>query len=486
MNTQTQRHGNPQRSRTRARRPRRWLAAGVTAIAGLLLTLAPAAFGQPCGDCDFNGEINILDSLLAAQHAQGLATIPGPRILNCDVDASGAVTQNDAQLIAEVAAGLPTPLNCLACGDCSSFGGINPGLEFSDYNFALDHFLGTGIFGTPLLDAAFAACDTDGDGAITPLPDLLTLYAATYPGAPVPAPAPVCIGCGDCNQDGVVDALDAETMAEVAVDLITVGPRGTLACDVNGSGTVTILDALILLLTLPAAPTCTNPALPSPLPTVTGAGFYTVVGPPDGTPWTFLAIDTVTGVVWPGGPVSVSPPGTATDLANAWVTAINGLPGGNFFAAVTSVGSGSATFVVFAAGGGAGALAVENPLCIPTLGGNPCSFNGLLVATDPDGATPPVAMADHFETVAGVPYTISVLGNDFDVEGNLDPASAEVAEGPSHGQVFAGPKGTFVYLPEDGFEGEDSFYYRVCDTGGGCDIAEVTAAVRSRNNDDGR
>lgn len=65
-----------------------------------------------CGDCDRDGNIDILDALRAAQGATGLF-IPGPIDFQvCDVDNDGDIGVIDALLIAQFAVGLPVTLNC--------------------------------------------------------------------------------------------------------------------------------------------------------------------------------------------------------------------------------------------------------------------------------------------------------------------------------------------------------------------------------------
>jgi len=87
------------------------------------------------------------------------------------------------------------------------------------------------------------------------------------------------------------------------------------------------------------------------------------------------------------------------------------------------------------------------------------------------------------DTAAGIvdqPVPISVLENDFDSDGIIDVASLEVVSTPSHGNVAPGVDGTIVYTPEGGFEGDDSFTYRVADNDGAfSDAAHVTVTIVS-------
>ena len=51
---------------------------------------------------------------------------------------------------------------------------------------------------------------------------------------------------GDCNLDNVIDSLDSQAVADHAVGLTPItGPR-RMACDVDRSGTINVLDALMI------------------------------------------------------------------------------------------------------------------------------------------------------------------------------------------------------------------------------------------------
>lgn len=99
----------------------------VAAICALLLSSAPAAMASPvaCGDCDGNGSVDILDSLLAGRISSGLV-IPTPvQQAVCDVDNDGGIDAVDSLLMAQAAAGLPVTLTCPPCPpqiDITGFG----------------------------------------------------------------------------------------------------------------------------------------------------------------------------------------------------------------------------------------------------------------------------------------------------------------------------------------------------------------------------
>ena len=89
----------------------------------------------------------------------------------------------------------------------------------------------------------------------------------------------------------------------------------------------------------------------------------------------------------------------------------------------------------------------------------------------------PVADDDSARTPEDTPITINASSNDSDVDGNLDPTSAMVLEGPSNGTVTNNGDGTFTYTPNENFNGEDSFTYEICDTDDLCDTATVNIEV---------
>jgi hypothetical protein len=94
---------------------------------------------------------------------------------------------------------------------------------------------------------------------------------------------------------------------------------------------------------------------------------------------------------------------------------------------------------------------------------------------------PPVAVSYNATTLEDTPVDIDVASNDFDVDRNLDPASAAVVSAPSHGTLTNNGDGTFTYTPNPDFYGTDSFIYQICDTEGLCSIATVTIIMTPVN-----
>jgi uncharacterized repeat protein (TIGR01451 family) len=90
-----------------------------------------------------------------------------------------------------------------------------------------------------------------------------------------------------------------------------------------------------------------------------------------------------------------------------------------------------------------------------------------------------VAVDDSRNVLVDVPLVIDVLTND--ITGKPDP-SAVTTTGllqPLHGTVIVNPDGTITYSPNPGYEGPDSFEYRVCsiDDPAVCDVALVNITV---------
>jgi len=91
----------------------------------------------------------------------------------------------------------------------------------------------------------------------------------------------------------------------------------------------------------------------------------------------------------------------------------------------------------------------------------------------------PVADDDVAETTDGVAVVVDVLANDFDIDGDLAPATVEITgAGPLNGGwAINAVSGAITYTPNPGFTGTETFTYQVCDAGGRCDNATVSIAV---------
>src|SRR5690606_5714132 len=90
---------------------------------------------------------------------------------------------------------------------------------------------------------------------------------------------------------------------------------------------------------------------------------------------------------------------------------------------------------------------------------------------------PPVAVDDFTKTLENTSVTIFALSNDSDPDG--DNISIVSFTDPAHGSVIrASGRGDFIYTPDRGFTGNDTFTYTISDGHkGGTDIARVTIEV---------
>ena len=93
---------------------------------------------------------------------------------------------------------------------------------------------------------------------------------------------------------------------------------------------------------------------------------------------------------------------------------------------------------------------------------------------DCDGNEAPVAVNDQATVSTNGTVTIDALANDYDPDG--DPITVNSITDPAHGTVVF-VDGQFIYTPNAGYEGYDSFQYQICDDEGECDIATVTINV---------
>ena len=92
---------------------------------------------------------------------------------------------------------------------------------------------------------------------------------------------------------------------------------------------------------------------------------------------------------------------------------------------------------------------------------------------------PPIANADTATTMENQAVAISVLANDTDASGTINPASVAIKTAPAHGTTSVNPTtGVVTYTPADGFVGTDTLQYTVADTLGDVSApASVTVTV---------
>jgi len=78
----------------------------------------------------------------------------------------------------------------------------------------------------------------------------------------------------------------------------------------------------------------------------------------------------------------------------------------------------------------------------------------------------PAAITDTAETWIDTPVIVSVVDNDTDAEGNLDPTTVTIGQQPSHGFVINLGDGRVSYTPTNSNVQNDTFTYQVADTVG--------------------
>ncbi|WP_244745067.1 Ig-like domain-containing protein [Maribacter dokdonensis] len=100
---------------------------------------------------------------------------------------------------------------------------------------------------------------------------------------------------------------------------------------------------------------------------------------------------------------------------------------------------------------------------------------------DPDSNVDLDVVEDAVTTPVNTPIEIDMLDNDFGIptDGTLtvtDPSSGtvEINDGGTPDDIS---DDTITYVPNDGFEGTDTFEYTVCDLEGNCDTATITITV---------
>ncbi|MBD2121237.1 Ig-like domain-containing protein [Trichocoleus sp. FACHB-262] len=89
----------------------------------------------------------------------------------------------------------------------------------------------------------------------------------------------------------------------------------------------------------------------------------------------------------------------------------------------------------------------------------------------------PIASDDTFTTNENTAISLSVLANDFDAEGNV--LTIINFTDAAHGTLTQNASGDFLYTPNSGFTGADSFSYIISDGNGGTSQASVTISVGS-------
>jgi predicted secreted Zn-dependent protease len=121
----------------------------------------------------------------------------------------------------------------------------------------------------------------------------------------------------------------------------------------------------------------------------------------------------------------------------------------------------------------------QDTVCIVTCAGTVCDTTIVVITVTPVN-DPPVAVDDSETTPQDTPVDIDVTGNDFDIDGVIDPTTVSEVTPPSNGSITVDPNtGVITYTPDTDFVGTDEFTYSVCDNGSPvlCDEAVVTITV---------
>ncbi|MBP6015540.1 MAG: tandem-95 repeat protein [Candidatus Promineofilum sp.] len=80
-----------------------------------------------------------------------------------------------------------------------------------------------------------------------------------------------------------------------------------------------------------------------------------------------------------------------------------------------------------------------------------------------EGAIPPTASDDAYETPAGTPLVVDAAGGVLANDTGIGPLQAVLAEDVTSGTLALNADGSFGYTPDAGFAGVDSFTYRAVD-----------------------
>ena len=92
---------------------------------------------------------------------------------------------------------------------------------------------------------------------------------------------------------------------------------------------------------------------------------------------------------------------------------------------------------------------------------------------------PPIAKNDVIETFKNQQVAGSLVGNDFDIDGDPMTVTLAPVTTPSHGTLTLNVNGTYTYLPDPDYTGRDSFQYQICDNHGACTTAWAYADIKN-------
>ncbi len=161
-------------------------------------------------------------------------------------------------------------------------------------------------------------------------------------------------------------------------------------------------------------------------------------------PFPFEGIDPRTQITFPGG-TYFDPLYTATSLTNVQNRMLSYVDGtlGNF--------NGNATVLAWPPVDPASFAILPTPPLVSTC---PVIVN-----------ISPIANDDTATAVQGTATLLSLLGNDFDLDGSLNPTSVAIVSAPAHGTAVPNGAGGVTYTSVASFAGTDTFDYTVRDSG---------------------
>ena len=94
----------------------------------------------------------------------------------------------------------------------------------------------------------------------------------------------------------------------------------------------------------------------------------------------------------------------------------------------------------------------------------------------------PIAIDDSSWTESNTPILINILKNDYDPDGLIDSSTVIINTPPHHGTAVVETNGSITYTPTSGFNGNDTFIYRVRDNDNLIsNLAHVNIYVRQTN-----
>ena len=159
------------------------------------------------------------------------------------------------------------------------------------------------------------------------------------------------------------------------------------------------------------------------------------------------------------------------DGGNVW--SLVGTNGGATNGTVTMNANGTYTYTPIANYNGTDVFTYE--VCDAT---PDCSTATVTITITPVN-DPPVAVHDAKTTNENVAVSGTVVSNDTDVDGNLNPTGFTLISGPTHGTLVFNANGTYTYTPALNYNGTDNFIYQACDLGMPvyCDTAIVRITV---------